>query len=94
MHAIDGVRVDEIVDGFAFARFRWANHDLGLSPLHRAGRDLDSWGNCSGRFAAPSAPIARRSADRANSSIADRAPIARGSGAVAENREEDSHHPR
>ena len=27
--------------------------------------DLDSWRNCGGRFAAPSAPIARRSAERA-----------------------------
>jgi hypothetical protein len=24
MHAIDGVRVDEIVDGFAIARTQWA----------------------------------------------------------------------
>ena len=39
-------------------------------PSHRAGPDLDSWGNCSGRFAAPSAPIARRFVDRADSSIA------------------------
>jgi hypothetical protein len=37
MHAIDGVRVDEIVDGFAIARTRWAIGDLGPSNLTPAG---------------------------------------------------------
>jgi hypothetical protein len=32
MHAIDDVRVDDFVDGFGIAQFRWAKRDLGLSP--------------------------------------------------------------
>jgi hypothetical protein len=66
-------------------------------PLHREGRDLDSWGNCSGRFAAPSAPIARRFADlahfvdRAHSVESSIAHCAHLSGGATKTREEDSH---
>ena len=65
MHAIDGVRGDEIVDGFAIARFRWAIA-ISAHPLDTGqALILIPEGNCGGRFAAPSAPIARRFADRA-----------------------------
>jgi hypothetical protein len=41
MHAIDGVRVDEIVDGFAIAHIR-VRSTIGAHPLTPARPDLDS----------------------------------------------------
>jgi hypothetical protein len=38
MHAIDDVRVDDFVDGFAIAQIRWATGDLG--PSHHTGQAL------------------------------------------------------
>jgi len=55
-----GVRVDEIVDGFAIDRAISVGGGRSRPiPSHRESRDLDFWGNWRGSFAAPSAPIAQ-----------------------------------
>jgi len=75
------------IDGFA--QIRWAIIDLGPSPHTGQALILIPGATAAVRFAAPSAPMALRSADLAHSvdrrSRTDRAWF------VAENREEDSH---
>ena len=94
MHAIDGCSRRRNRRRFRDRAISVGERDLGPSPY--TGQVLIL---IPGRTAAVVVrrPVPRSRADSPIwriSSIADRASIARGSGGVAENREEDSHHPR
>jgi hypothetical protein len=78
MHAIDGVRgavtVRAAIDGFAIDRAISVGELRSRSiPSHRAGPDLDSYGNCGGRMGAGvrvSSRLGISRTDRADPSIA------------------------